>query len=83
MTGTSVSRGLAVAIAARRRSRAGAMYGVWNAPATCSGMTFLPPISLTTAVALATPSSEPAMTTALAHGASGGHTGANAQAATP
>ena len=61
--GTSVSRGFASAIALRSRSRAGAMNGVWNAPETCSGMTFLAPSSLTCAVAAATPSGEPAMTT--------------------
>ena len=33
-TGTSVSRGLAVAIAARSLSRAAVMYGVWKAPET-------------------------------------------------
>ncbi len=63
MTGTSVSRGLASAMALRSRSRAGAMNGVWNAPDTCSGMTFFAPSSLATAVAAATPSGEPAMTT--------------------
>ena len=45
-TGTSVSRGSASAIAARRRLRAAVMNGVWNAPDTCSGMTFLAPSSL-------------------------------------
>ena len=49
-TGTSVSRGLASAIALRSRSRAGAMNGVWNAPDTGSGMTFLAPSSLATAL---------------------------------
>ena len=45
-TGTSVSRVSASAIALRSRSRAGAMNGVWNAPETCSGITFLAPSSL-------------------------------------
>ena len=62
-TGTSVSRGFASAIALRSRSRAGAMYGVWNAPDTGSGMTFFAPSSFATALAAATPSGEPAMTT--------------------
>ena len=48
MTGTSVSRGLASAIALRSRSRAAVMNGVWNAPDTCSGITFLAPSSLAT-----------------------------------
>ena len=61
--GTSVSRGLASAMALRSRSRAGAMNGVWNAPDTGSGMTFLAPSSLASAPAAATPSAEPAITT--------------------
>ena len=62
-TGTSVSRGSASAIASRRRLRAAVMNGVWKAPDTCSGITFLAPSSLAWPVAAATPSGEPAMTT--------------------
>ena len=45
-TGTSESRGAASAIAWRSRSRAGTMNGVWKAPDTGSGITFLAPRSL-------------------------------------
>ena len=62
-TGTSVSRGFASAIALRSRSRAGVMNGVWKAPDTGSGITFLAPSSLATMPAATTPSGEPAMTT--------------------
>ena len=63
ITGTSVSRGFALAIALRNRSRAGAMKGVWNAPLTGSGSTFFAPSSLAFAAADATPSGDPAITT--------------------
>ncbi len=63
ITGTSVSRGSASAIAARRRSRAAVMNGVWNAPDTGSGITFLAPSALACRLAAATPSGDPAMTT--------------------
>ena len=51
--------GFASAIALRSRSRAGTMNGVWNAPLTCSGITFLAPSSLATLPAAATPSGGP------------------------
>ncbi len=54
-TGTSVSRGSASAIALRSRSRAGAMNGVWNAPLTGSGSTFLAPSSLACTLACGDP----------------------------
>ena len=54
-TGTSVSRGSASAIALRSRSRAAVMNGVWKAPDTCSGITFLAPSSLACAAAASTP----------------------------
>ena len=63
MTGTSGERSVASAMALRRASRAGAMNGVWNAPPTGSGMTFLAPSSLAAADARPTPSGDPAMTT--------------------
>ena len=44
-TGTSVSRGSASAIAPRSGTRAEIMNGVWKAPDTGSGMTFLAPSS--------------------------------------
>ena len=44
-TGTSVSRGSASAMAARSRLRAALMNGVWKAPDTGNGMTFLAPSS--------------------------------------
>ena len=62
MTGTSVSRGDAAAIAWRNRSRAGVMYGVWNAPDTGRGIAFFAPSSLAISIARATPSGDPAMT---------------------
>ena len=50
-------------MALRSRSRAGAMNGVWKAPLTAIGMTFLAPSSLATAAASSTASGSPAMTT--------------------
>gem|GEM_PF-5176346 len=52
-----------MSMAARSAERAGSMNGVWNAPLTAIGMTFLAPSSFATAEASATPSGEPAMTT--------------------
>ena len=62
-TGRSGARRSASASAERRRSRAGAMNGVWNAPLTVIPSTFLAPRSLAAAEAPSTPSGEPAMTT--------------------
>ena len=51
------------ASAAARRSAAGAMNGVWNAPPTASGRTLRAPSSLAMAVASAMASASPAITT--------------------
>jgi hypothetical protein len=63
MIGISVSRTSATAMASRKRSRAGAMYGVWNAPETGSDITRLAPSSCASADAASTPIRDPAITT--------------------
>ena len=57
-----VARAWPAASASRRRSRAGAMNGVWKAPDTWSGMTFLAPSSLAWTAAASTPAGDPAIT---------------------
>ena len=63
MIGISVSRTSAAAIASRKRSRAGAMYGVWNAPDTGSDITRVAPSSCASVDAASTPIRDPAITT--------------------
>ena len=50
-------------MASSSRSRAGAIYGVWNAPETSRAVTRLAPRALASSPAAATPSGEPAITT--------------------
>ena len=63
MTVTSGSWVAQSEIALRKRSRAGAMNGVWKAPLTGSGMAFLAPRPLAAAMAASTESGSPASTT--------------------
>ena len=62
-TGISGTLKAVSASALRSQARAGAMSGVWKAPATGNGMTLRAPSSLAMAPARATASAVPAMTT--------------------